>query len=123
MSRDFKYADGSQLQVQDPSSGGKHNVGVAYRNLSTTDYQKTFANYPGAILSQIRSFLTRRQSSRINILRDFGGLLKSGEMLVVLGRPGSGCSTLLKVLAGQTYGLHIDDHSEISYQGEPGLTL
>jgi len=55
MSRDFKYADGSQLQVQDPSSGGKHNVGVAYRNLSTTDYQKTFANYPGAILSQIRS--------------------------------------------------------------------
>jgi len=30
------------------------------------------------------------------ILHSFDGVMKSGEMLIVLGRPGSGCSTLLK---------------------------
>lgn len=34
------------------------------------------------------------------ILREFNGLLKPGEMMLVVGRPGSGCSTLLKTLAG-----------------------
>src|SRR3954469_8875039 len=39
------------------------------------------------------------------ILNEFDGVLKSGEMLVVLGRPGSGCSTLLKTLTGELRGL------------------
>lgn len=32
-----------------------------------------------------------------HILRDFSGCVRRGEMLIVLGRPGSGCSTFLKV--------------------------
>lgn len=52
-------------------------------------------------------------------------------MLTVLGRPGNGCSTLLKTLAGDTDGIFVDDQSLISYQGksnsvqslDPGLTI
>jgi len=36
------------------------------------------------------------------ILKDFNGLVRPGEMMLVVGRPGSGCSTLLKALAGLT---------------------
>jgi ATP-binding cassette subfamily G (WHITE) protein 2 (SNQ2) len=36
------------------------------------------------------------------ILKDFKGVLQPGEMMLVVGRPGSGCSTALKALAGLT---------------------
>lgn len=36
------------------------------------------------------------------LLRDFNGTLSPGEMMLVVGRPGSGCSTFLKSLAGLT---------------------
>lgn len=51
------------------------------------------------------------------ILNKFDGVLKSGEMLVVLGRPGSGCSTLLKTITGELYGLNMDKDSVIHYNG------
>jgi ABC-type multidrug transport system ATPase subunit len=41
------------------------------------------------------------------ILNEFDGVLKSGELLVVLGRPGSGCSTLFKSLMGELRGLDV----------------
>ena len=56
--------------------------------------------------------------SEKTILNDFEGVLKSGEMLVVLGRPGSGCSTLLKTLMGELHGLDMKAQSEIHYNGE-----
>jgi ABC-type multidrug transport system ATPase subunit len=36
------------------------------------------------------------------LLKDFSGLLRPGEMMLVVGRPGSGCTTFLKSLAGLT---------------------
>jgi ATP-binding cassette subfamily G (WHITE) protein 2 (PDR) len=57
------------------------------------------------------------------ILRNFAGVLKSGEMLIVLGRPGSGCSTFLKSLCGQLYGLDLEKNSTIHYNGEHSLFL
>jgi ATP-binding cassette subfamily G (WHITE) protein 2 (SNQ2) len=38
------------------------------------------------------------------IIDDFSGCVKPGEMLLVLGRPGSGCSTFLKILGNQRFG-------------------
>ena len=51
------------------------------------------------------------------ILRDFNGVVKSGEMLVVLGRPGSGCSTFLKTICGELSGLALNEDSVIHYNG------
>lgn len=38
------------------------------------------------------------------LLKNFSGVVKSEELMLVLGRPGSGCSTFLKVLAGHRDG-------------------
>jgi ATP-binding cassette, subfamily G (WHITE), member 2, PDR len=53
------------------------------------------------------------------ILNRFDGVINSGELLVVLGRPGSGCSTLLKIISGELHGLQVDKDSTISYKGIP----
>ena len=86
---------------------------------SAADYQKTFANYPFTYLNVLGTLVGARRSreSRITILRDFEGLLRSGEMLLMLGQPRSGCSTLLKTLAGQMHGLYVDKKAKINYQG------
>jgi ATP-binding cassette subfamily G (WHITE) protein 2 (SNQ2) len=34
------------------------------------------------------------------LVRDFSGVVKPGEMMLVVGRPGSGCTTFLKALSG-----------------------
>ena len=39
-------------------------------------------------------------------------------MLLVLGRPGSGCSTLLKVIANQRDG-YVGVHGNVTYGGIP----
>lgn len=110
------------IQSRDPERYPTRVAGVSYRNLNIhgfgtpTDYQKTFGNYPLAIASMLNK-LTGRGKTKIQILRDFDGLVKGGEMLVVLGRPGSGCSTLLKTIAGETHGFFVNHESEINYQG------
>ncbi|GAB7355524.1 hypothetical protein MBLNU459_g6007t1 [Dothideomycetes sp. NU459] len=65
-----------------------------------------------------KSMLSRRKDHK-QILRNFNGSLKSGELLIVLGRPGSGCSTFLKSLCGETHGLTVDQRSTIHYNGIP----
>ena len=84
----------------------------------THDIDRTFGNYPLELLKPL-NFLRGRGKRKIQILRDFEGLVHSGEMLVVLGRPGAGCSTLLKTISGETHGFTIDEGSHINYQGVP----
>lgn len=50
------------------------------------------------------------------ILDDFSGCVKPGEMLLVLGRPGAGCSTFLKLLGNQRYGYQ-DITGSVTYGG------
>jgi len=52
-----------------------------------------------------------------HILRNFDALIKSGELLIVLGRPGSGCSTFLKTITGEMHGLQLDKDSVVHYNG------
>ncbi|KAK8017797.1 hypothetical protein PG993_014123 [Apiospora rasikravindrae] len=59
----------------------------------------------------------RGGSSQKKILRNFNGLLENHELLIVLGRPGSGCSTLLKTLCGELHGLKLSEKSQIDYSG------
>lgn len=106
-----------------PLDNEKRGAGIAFRSLNvygfgtTTDYQKTVANYPLAYFSLLGALFGRIRKSRIDILQNFEGLVSSGEMLLVLGKPGSGCTTFLKTLAGHTHGLYVDQSSVINYQG------
>ncbi|KAJ7512027.1 ABC-2 type transporter-domain-containing protein [Mycena galericulata] len=114
------------IASRDPENFPTRTAGVSFRNLnvhgvgSPTDYQKTIGNLWLGMFSVAKGWLGMGTGKRkIQILRDFDGLLKSGELLVVLGRPGSGCSTFLKTIAGQTHGFTVDESSDIQYQGIP----
>jgi ATP-binding cassette subfamily G (WHITE) protein 2 (PDR) len=97
-------------------------AGIVFRNLgvsgsgSALQLQQTVAGLtlePFRALSSLGGKGTHKQ-----IIQNFNGFLKSGELLVVLGRPGSGCSTFLKTLCGETHGLSIDKGSTLHYNGE-----
>lgn len=82
------------IASRDPERYPVRVAGVSYKNLNVhgygqpTDYHKTFGNYPLAITSLFNRFRGDKGKTKIQILKNFDGLVKSGEMLVVLGRPG-----------------------------------
>lgn len=98
--------------------------GVAFRDLnvfglgSEDEYQHTAASYLLIVPRFIARLLRQQATPRRHILHGLCGEIQHGEMLLVLGRPGSGCSTFLKSLAGETSGLHIDPSSRLVYNGK-----
>ena len=80
-------------QSQDPERFMQRSAGVAFKNLhvhgfgSPTDYQKDVFNALLSIGSLVRN-VTGTGKQKVQILSNFNGLVRSGEMLVVLGRPG-----------------------------------
>ena len=61
----------------------------------------SFFNVPGTIM---RIFGIGKKGREFDILHQSRGVVKPGEMILVLGRPGSGCTTFLKVIANQRAG-------------------
>lgn len=85
----------------------RRELGVTWNNLSVevvsaeAAVQENFLsqfNVP-KLIGESRNKLPLR-----TILDNSHGCVKPGEMLLVLGRPGSGCTTLLKMLANQRLG-------------------
>lgn len=97
--------------------------GVAFQNLNVygfgagSDYQKDVANVWLDIAGRVRGLFGANRKRRIDILRQFDGVVESGEMLVVLGPPGSGCSTFLKTISGEMNGIFVEDDAYLNYQG------
>jgi ABC-type multidrug transport system ATPase subunit/ABC-type multidrug transport system permease subunit len=71
------------------------------------------------LVTPIRMFssLNRNRNAEKQILTNFNGTVNSGELLIVLGRPGSGSSTFLKSICGQLKGLKMSPESSIHYSG------
>ncbi|PNS14521.1 Brefeldin A resistance protein [Sphaceloma murrayae] len=97
--------------------------GVSFTNLSAfgysaaTSYQKDVGNVWLDIVRWAGRALGVGRPLRINILTDLEGLVESGEMLVVLGPPGSGCSTFLKTITGEVNGFEVNETAELNYNG------
>ncbi|KAF6803584.1 ABC multidrug transporter [Colletotrichum musicola] len=100
------------------------NAGVAYKDLNVAgtgdalQLQQTVGSFLQAPL-RIGEHLSFGKKEPKRILNNFDGLLNSGELLIVLGRPGSGCSTLLKTITGELQGLSLGHDSVIHYNGIP----
>ena len=111
-----------RLQAQTQPAAKSRSAGFAFRNLTafgqsaSTDYQKTVGNYALDLVGLARR-ATGHSPRRVDILRDFEGLVLPGEMLVVLGPPGSGCTTFLKTVAGETHGFELSQDAYFNYQG------
>lgn len=80
-------------QSQNPERFLQRQAGVSFKDLSVhgfgspTDYQKDVANVLLSIGGLVRN-LVGSGKQKVQILDNFNGLVRSGEMLVVLGRPG-----------------------------------
>lgn len=66
-----------------------------------------------------RLFGIERSRRRRLILHGLEGLVRSGELLAIIGRPGSGCSTFLKTIAGDLRGLELTKDSILNFNGIP----
>lgn len=114
-----------RLSESDPKSAPSRALGVAYRNLNVFGWSSGAESQPtvttqilNSVVSLVRKVGANQESNRVDILRDFEGVVSEGEMLLVLGPPGSGCSTLLKTLAGDTAGFKVDPSSYLNYRGK-----
>ncbi|OLN81710.1 ABC transporter CDR4-like protein 1 [Colletotrichum chlorophyti] len=110
--------------VTNEHGSGYRTAGFTFQNLNVfgygqeTDYQKDVGNVWLELPSLSRKLTSKTGGQRrIDILRDFNGLVEAGEMLVVLGPPGSGCSTFLKTIAGEMNGIYTDERAYFNYQG------
>ncbi|GAB1517056.1 hypothetical protein RhiTH_000099 [Rhizoctonia solani] len=116
------------------STSGKQNqagfahkhVGVTFHDLRVIGvggvkiYVRTF---PDAVkeflLSPLyiaASLLGKKPSAPKTILHSFNGTVRPGEMVLVLGRPGSGCSSFLKTIANQR-GSFLEVTGDVRYAG------
>lgn len=107
------YLRGSLAAKNEAGIRPKH-IGVYWDGLSVrgmggmSNYVQTF---PDAIVSffdvvtpLLRLMGKRPSGTEVTILDKFRGVCKPGEMVLVLGKPGSGCTTFLKAIANQRYG-------------------
>ncbi|KEF60199.1 ATPase [Exophiala aquamarina CBS 119918] len=109
-------------------------LGVTWRNLTVYGEGEHAAvhenvlsqfNIPTKIAEGRRAKST---DTRKTIIQDAHGCMKPGEMLLVLGRPGAGCTTLLNMLANRRFGyaevtgdVHwgsMDNNEVLQYRGQ-----
>ncbi|KAK0640847.1 ATP-binding cassette transporter [Cercophora newfieldiana] len=91
----------------------KH-IGVYWDGLTvkgmggSTNYVKTFpdafVDFFDVVTPMINWLGLGKKGAEVTLLNSFRGICKPGEMVLVLGKPGSGCTTFLKNIANQRYG-------------------
>ncbi|RYP73539.1 hypothetical protein DL771_003578 [Monosporascus sp. 5C6A] len=104
---------GGLVAEQEAGIKAKH-IGVYWDGLTVkgmggmTNYVKTF---PDAFIdffdywTPLMQLLGQgKRGVESTLLDNFKGVVNPGEMVLVLGRPGSGCTTFLKSIANQRYG-------------------
>ncbi|KAL2821166.1 ABC-2 type transporter-domain-containing protein [Aspergillus granulosus] len=96
------------MQERDLAAGySKRELGVTWENL-TVEVLSAQASVNENFFSQfnvvqrVREF--RNKPPLRSIIQNSHGCVKPGEMLLVLGRPGSGCTTLLNILSNRKAG-------------------
>ncbi|EGC39183.1 hypothetical protein DICPUDRAFT_148081 [Dictyostelium purpureum] len=123
---DFKlrnYFENSQRMALE--NGGKpKKMGVIFKNLTVvgkgadasiiSDLSTPFIE----LFSLLNPKKWKSNTSTFDILHDVTGFCKDGQMLLVLGRPGSGCSTLLRVICNQRES-YVKVTGDVTYGGIP----
>jgi hypothetical protein len=124
----YKWARTKLNQLDEEGILRKH-AGVVFKNLNVSgsgaalQLQETVDS---ALLAPFRPDTYRgaiHSAPKRQILHNFDGVLRSGEMLMVLGRPGSGCSTFQKTICGELHGLELHPDSVMHYNGIPMKTM
>ncbi|KAF4633639.1 hypothetical protein G7Y89_g4480 [Cudoniella acicularis] len=103
----------------------RRELGISYQDLNVSKSvpahvsRATVSSFLTSSLRVCQQLLVKRTQPTRHILKNCEGLVQSGELVLVLGKPGSGCTTLLKILGGRTSDLLLNKKSNLNYQGIP----
>lgn len=122
---------GGALERRTTAGEPAKKVGVVFKNLTVMGVQASASfvrTLPDAIVGTfgpdlyhiVQHFFPKLRFGKApptrTLINDFTGVVRDGEMMLVLGRPGAGCSTFLKAIANDrgTYAAVLGD---VSYGG------
>ncbi|TDZ36627.1 Brefeldin A resistance protein [Colletotrichum spinosum] len=105
-----------------PSGEPAKRLGVSFRNLTVKGVEsstKQVVTFPRDVLNTlgpdfyhfVTGFFPKlkfRKEPTVDLVRNMTGTVRHGEIMLVLGRPGSGCSTFLKAIAN-----HRDEYAGV----------
>ncbi|KAH8689648.1 ABC drug exporter AtrF [Talaromyces proteolyticus] len=109
-----EFLMGGTLERRTTSGEPTKKVGVVFKGLTVKGVQASASfvkTLPDAVIGTfgpdlyhlVQRFIPSLRFGRApptrNLINDFTGVVRDGEMMMVLGRPGAGCSTFLKAVA------------------------
>uniref|UniRef100_A0A0L0P8N6 Atp dependent transporter multidrug resistance n=1 Tax=Candidozyma auris TaxID=498019 RepID=A0A0L0P8N6_CANAR len=115
----------TQIKQSELSGVKLRDMGVSFENMTVRGIDQSYAflptlsdvlNMPASIFRTLRSIGHKPEK---DILHELNGYARSGEMVLVLGRPGAGCSTFLKALTGTDSSMYTGIFGDIEYDGLP----
>jgi ABC-type multidrug transport system ATPase subunit/ABC-type multidrug transport system permease subunit len=129
MSRIF----GQKRQEQSEEEKTRHS-GVIFRNLTVrgvglgSSLQPTVGDFFLGLPRKLGKLFTQGPKAAMakppvrDLISNFDGCVRPGELLLVLGRPGAGCSTFLKTFCNQRAGFESVE-GEVTYGGTDAATM
>ncbi|KXH67275.1 ABC-2 type transporter [Colletotrichum salicis] len=110
------------MDTRTPSGGPAKRLGVSFENLTVkgiesstkqvTTFPRDLVNTFGPdfyhFITGIFPKLKIHKEPTVDLIRNMTGTVRHGEIMLVLGRPGSGCSTFLKAIAN-----HRDEYAKV----------
>lgn len=131
---EFDLADfllGGHLERRTTAGEPAKRIGVVFKNLTVTGVETgaSFARtLPDAVIGTFGPDLYNivchflpflrfgRKPPVRDLVHDFTGVVREGQIMLVLGRPGAGCSSFLKAIANDR-GAYADVSGDVSYGG------
>lgn len=111
----------SELGISPPPRSGFcfKNLTIRGNGVSLGEQQtiSTWLAWPYEVWKRFRTIPSR------TILYGLDGVVQKGELLLVLGRAGSGCTTFLKTISGEMSNLKVEPSSVLHYSGEIFCTI
>ncbi|KAI1027630.1 hypothetical protein LB504_011753 [Fusarium proliferatum] len=129
MSRIF----GQKRQEQSEEEKTRHS-GVIFRNLTVrgvglgSSLQPTVGDFFLGLPRKLGKLFTQGPKAAMakppvrDLISNFDGCVRPGELLLVLGRPGAGCSTFLKTFCNQRAGFESVE-GQVTYGGTDAATM
>ena len=99
--------------------------GITFQDLCVYGVDESFAIAPTVTdllkgpVGAVQAILSQMKTPPRKILKNLNGFAKPGESVLVLGRPGAGCTTFLKALSGTDFDLYKGVTGDIRYDGLP----
>ena len=99
--------------------------GITFKDLCVYGVDDSVAIVPTVMdilkgpVAGISAAIKKAKTPNRMILKHLNGFAKPGDMVLVLGRPGAGCTTFLKALSGTDFDLYKGIEGDVRYDGLP----